>query len=53
MMVSIIFIIITIVVETGLFIIKQDRDDKTRKKIAKQSNKLQMGPPNPSKNLGK
>lgn len=35
MMVAVIFVIGTIVVETGLFIIKQDRDDKIKaRKIA-------------------
>lgn len=44
MMVAIFFIILTIVVETGLFIIKQNRDDMQRRKVAKHENPLRMGP---------
>ena len=36
MMVAIFFIILTIVVETSLFIIKQNRDDTLRMKAAKK-----------------
>ena len=53
MMVAIIFIIITIVVETSLFIIKQNRDDMRRRKAMNKEDPLRMGPYNPvEKNFG-
>ena len=44
MMVAIVFIIVTIVVETSLFIIKQNRDDNEKRKLLKSSNPLRDGP---------
>lgn len=47
MMVAAAFIMITIIVETSLFIIKQSRDDLRRKKAMENSNPFQMGPAHP------
>lgn len=46
MIVAAIFIMATIVIETTLYIIKQDRDDKKRKIQAKHKYKEQFDPKN-------
>jgi len=37
MMVSVVFIMVTIIIETTLFIIKQDRDDKIKARKDKET----------------